>query len=268
MGLLAGPRHGRAQSERVSRVEFEEALDGGNMSGATRTGATVRRTAGPWTATIHRLLGHLRDHGIMWVPVPMGVDERGREVVSFLPGEVPQYPLPAWIWDDSVLVNSAQWLAALHDVARTFDLTDGVWQLPEHHPVEVVCHNDFAPYNMVFTGGQLAGVIDWDTASPGPRVWDLAYLAYRLVPLVDPENPDGGARSVSESARRLRLLCDSYGHDHDPGAVASAAVERLRELASFTAERADAGDERLRAHVTTYLQDADWIAAHASALVS
>jgi hypothetical protein len=47
-----------------------------------------------------------------------------------------------------------------------------------------------------------------------------------------------------------------------------AAVGRLRELASFTAERAHTGDERLRSHATTYLQDADWIAAHASALAS
>jgi hypothetical protein len=249
-------------------VEFEEALDGGNMSGATRTGETVRRAAGSWTPTVHRLLQHLRDHGIAWVPAPMGVDERGREVVSFLPGEVPHYPLPVWMWDDEVLTGSAQRLAALHDLTQTFDVAHGVWQLPVHQPVEVVCHNDFAPYNMVFAGRQLAGVIDWDTASPGPRVWDLAYLAYRLVPLVGPNNPDVDAQPTSESARRLRLLCDSYGHGQEPRAVAMTAVERLRELASFTAERATREDERLRSHVTTYRQDADWIARHASALVS
>ena len=28
-------------------------------------------------------------------------------------------------------------------------------------------------------------------ASPGPRVRDLSYLAYRLVPLTASENPDG-----------------------------------------------------------------------------
>jgi hypothetical protein len=249
-------------------VELEEALDGGTMSGATRAGATVRRTAGPWTPTIHRLLSHIRRHGITWVPQPMGIDERGRETLSFLPGVVPQYPLPSWIWDDRVLISSAQRLATLHDVTATFDLVDGVWQLPAHRPVEVVCHNDFAPYNLVFVGGQLSGVIDWDTASPGPRVWDLAYLAYRLVPLVDAQNPDVEANSGLESARRLRLLCDSYGHDQEPAAVIRVAVERLRELADFTAQRAASGDERLRSHVAIYLRDADWIAAHASALTS
>jgi len=249
-------------------VELEEALDGGTMSGATRIGATVRRTTGPWTPTIHRLLRHLRGHGIAWVPQPMGIDERGREVVSFLPGVVPRYPLPSWIWDDRVLISTAQRLAALHAVTQTFDHTGGVWQLPAHHPVEVVCHNDFAPYNLVFTRRRLTGVIDWDTASPGPRAWDLAYLAYRLVPLADAQNPDVEARSAPESARRLRLLCDSYGHGQEPGDVIEVAVERLRELADLTAQRAEAGDRRLRSHVTRYLQDAAWIAAHGPALTS
>ena len=48
------------------------------------------------------------------------------------------------------------------------------WQTPAHKPPEVICHNDFAPDNMVFDGRRrLVGVIDGDTASPGPRVWDL-----------------------------------------------------------------------------------------------
>ena len=50
-------------------------------------------------------------------------------------------------------------------------------------PVEVICHNDFATYNLVFDGENVVGVIDWDFASPGPRLWDIAYLAYRIVPL-------------------------------------------------------------------------------------
>ena len=66
-----------------------------------------------------------------------------------------------------------------------------MWQSPTREPAEVVCHNDFAPYNTVFRDRRLTGVIDWDMASPGPRVRDLSYLAYRLVPLTASENPDG-----------------------------------------------------------------------------
>ncbi|MPZ60313.1 MAG: hypothetical protein GEU93_03240 [Propionibacteriales bacterium] len=50
-------------------------------------------------------------------------------------GEVPQYPLPAWVWDDEVLIEAAERLANLHEVTATFEDADGVWQLPAHHPI-------------------------------------------------------------------------------------------------------------------------------------
>jgi Ser/Thr protein kinase RdoA (MazF antagonist) len=172
-------------------IEQEEELAGGNMGGAVRVGVSVRRRAGVWSPTIQRLLRHLRQHGLDWVPEPLGRDQDGRDSVSYLAGEVPQYPLPAWSWSEDILTDAAWHLAQLHAAGADFDITDASWQIPAHEPVEVICHNDFAPYNMVFAQGRLTGVIDWDTASPGPRVWDLAYLTYRLVPLTDPANGDG-----------------------------------------------------------------------------
>lgn len=228
------------------------------MSGAVRVGDTVHRAAGPWTPTVHRLLRHLRGSG---VPEPLGVQD-DREVVSFLPGTVPQNPMPAWVWTDGVLVDAGRRLAALHAVTVHFAPDGGVWQLPVHEPVEVVCHNDFAPYNLVFDDDRvLTGVIDWDTASPGPRVWDLAYLAYRLVPLSGPGNPDLPHPSRSERDRRLALLCDAYG-DLDPAGVTAAAVARLHELADFTAARAAAGAAHVAPHVQQYRNDAAWLADH------
>src|SRR3712207_5775624 len=141
-----------------------------------------------------------------------------------------------------------------------------MWQLPAHEPAEVICHNDFAPYNMVFTDQRLIGVIDWDTASPGPRVWDLAYLAYRLVPLTDPANDGGLDSSPGERARRLRLLCRAYGPAVSPTEVPEAAVGRLLELAEITEIRAREGHEHLRSHVELYRRDAHWISAHAGVL--
>jgi aminoglycoside phosphotransferase (APT) family kinase protein len=163
------------------------------------------------------------------VPEPFGRVADGREAVEFLAGEVPAYPMPAWVWEDHVLVDAARRLRPLHDATLDFALAGRRWRLPAHEPVEVVCHNDFAPYNFVFRDRRLAGVIDWDTASPGPRVWDAAYLAYRLVPLTAPGNPDAIASSGSERARRLRLLCETYG-GLDPDAVVATAAARLDEL--------------------------------------
>jgi len=40
----------------------------------------------------------------------------------------------------------------------------------------------------VFRKGMPVALIDFDTAHPGPRIWDVAYAAYRFVPLtVAPE---------------------------------------------------------------------------------
>lgn len=76
----------------MTGADGEEVLPGGNLGGAVRVGDTVRRPPGPWTSTVQRLLGHLRDHGLTWVPEPLGVDEQGRDTVGSLPGVAPRYP--------------------------------------------------------------------------------------------------------------------------------------------------------------------------------
>lgn len=246
---------------------IEEHLAGGNMSGVVRVGDRVHRAAGAWTPTVHRLLRHLHDRGVAGVPQPLGLDADGREVVTYVPGTVPQDPMPGWVWTDAVLAASGRRLAALHQATRDFDLRDSHWQSPSHQPVEVVCHNDFAPYNLVFDDDhELTGVIDWDTASPGPAVWDLAYLAYRLVPLGDPSNPDLLDNGMDDRRRRLALLCHAYGHGLTSGAVAVEGIDRLHEMAEFTAARAAAGAVHVAGHVGLYLADAGWLAAHREAL--
>src|SRR5580658_6414541 len=67
--------------------EDEEPLAGGNASaGVVRVGDTVRRPAGPWTAAVHALLEYLHAAGFTGAPRPLGIDERGREVLTFVPG--------------------------------------------------------------------------------------------------------------------------------------------------------------------------------------
>ncbi|GIG34922.1 phosphotransferase [Cellulomonas pakistanensis] len=241
----------------------EVPLPGGGMGGAVLSAGTVRRAPGPWTPTIQRLLRHLRAHGVGEVPRPLGTDERGRDVTEYLDGEVPAYPMPAWVWDDRVLLDAAALLRRVHDATASFDRAGAVWRLPVREPAEVICHDDAAPYNMVFRDGRPVGLIDWDTAAPGPRVWDLAYLAYRLVPL-GPAGADPGPVDDPERRRRLALLCGAYG-GVDASTVLATAVVRLRELARFTAARAG-GDAELLRHVDLYLADAAWLEDRADLL--
>jgi hypothetical protein len=222
-------------------------LSGGSMTAVVRVGDTVRRAAGPWTPTIHALLRHVRANGFTGVPEPHGLDEQGREVLSFLPGAVGTYPLAPFMWTDAMLVRVAQTLRAFHDATAGF--SGDTWQWPAHEPAEVICHNDFCPYNLLFEGEELTGVIDFDLASPGSRAWDLGLTAYRFVPLTDPANPDTPEVSVEEQRRRLTLLCEAYGACGVEETLESA-LEHLRELIAFIITSAAAGDPAQTAVLT------------------
>lgn len=241
-------------------MDEEVDLAGGNSTHVTRVGQTVRRSAGPWTPAVHAFLEALRAAGITEVPEALGMDERGREVLTFMPGDAVHYPLPEWIWDPSILHEAGALLRRVHDASVELAGADLEWQLPTHQPAEVVCHNDSAPYNMVFQDGHLVGLIDFDTASPGPRVWDFAYLAYRLVPLG--ENGGGAAPDEEQRLSRLEALIGAYGFRFDHATVFETLATRLDELADFTDGRAAAtGRAEFLDHSAVYRRDREQVAA-------
>ena len=146
-------------------------------------------------------------------------------------------------------------LRRIHDASLDFDRAGADWQIPEHLPAEVICHNDFAPHNLVFHDGVLVGAIDFDTCSPGPRLWDLAYFATRAIPL-----SAGGDRD--EIGRRLDLLLSSYGTAAGRTELLEIALTRLHDIADFTTERAhDLGKPELLDHVAGYRRDAAFVAS-------
>ena len=118
----------------------------------------------------------------------------------------------------------------MHDATVALLDQPSYWQTGPHEPAEVICHNDFAPYNMVFRQQRLVGIIDFDRAAPGPRLWGLAFLAYHLVPLSE------GGMSERMRAERLRLLLEAFGTDAQPSDLIAVAAERLVELAGWTDE--------------------------------
>ena len=109
----------------------ERRLDGGFDGGATVVDETVRRMAGPWSPSVHRLLAHLQDRGFDGAPRPLGVDDLGREIVSYLPGQTvgSRSPWPAWTHNDEALVQVAGWLRPFHDAVLDFDPgNEAVWR--------------------------------------------------------------------------------------------------------------------------------------------
>lgn len=243
----------------------EEALAGGGSTEVTRVGETVRRPVRPWTPAVHGLLRQLRKAGFRGAPTVHGIDERGREILDYIPGTVGNYPLSDEVRSDNALRSAGRLLREYHEATDDSATASGDhWMFSAIEPREVICHNDFAPYNCVFEGDRAVGIIDFDTASPGPRAWDLAYALYRFAPFAGPENVDGFGDPVQQSAR-ARAFLDAYGASPRLRADSVAAlVPRLQALVDFMRGAASDGDEQFQHHIddghlALYLADIAYI---------
>jgi hypothetical protein len=210
----------------------EIALSGGNTSTVTRVGNTVRRSAGAWTPAVHALLRHLEGVGFAQAPRALGMDDKGREVLSYIEGQVFPYPMPAFVWTDATLIAAARLLSSYHEAQNGFEPpADAHWRVapgaPSHGPT--ICHNDTAPYNTVFVHEQPFALIDWDFAAPGSALWDVAYAVWFYVPLTDDPNIP-----ALDKARRLRLFCDTYGLHADDRAQLLSTIHRRQKVAFRT----------------------------------
>lgn len=98
-------------------------------------------------------------------PRSLGVDEHGREILSYLPSE------PVWAYAEPVIAAMALLLRRLHDALDTFTAPAGsVWRHEIDHGVDLrMGHNDIGPQNIVFAGGLPYGFVDWELAGPVPR---------------------------------------------------------------------------------------------------
>jgi len=190
-------------NEDVEPVEV--ALPGGNVGGAKLVGDVVLRPTGPWTPAVHALLDHLHRVGLDSIPRVLGVDDQGREMLTYIPGR--SIAADSEFVGDALLTSAVAWLRRFHDAAATFR-PSGVrrWRhgpraLAEH---EIVCHNDPGAYNWIVDGDRVVGVIDWDMAGPGVPIDDLAFMAWKSLPLhVD--------LPLHDVVQRLRLMARTYG---------------------------------------------------------
>jgi Ser/Thr protein kinase RdoA (MazF antagonist) len=214
----------------------EEVLTGGNVAGhVVRIGSTVRKPATPATDAIHALLTHLWDVGFTGAPRSFGLDEQGRHVLEYVPGVLADTlpPLPG-----ADLTAIGRLIRELHDAAAEFrPPPDATWQVvipPDR--ADLVCHHDLAPWNLVLGDGRCV-FIDWDSAGPGSRLWDLGYAAHGFVPLHAGGDP-------AADARRLRVLADGYGLDAEQrDALPDLAAAHTRAMYDLLCDGARTGTQ-------------------------
>ncbi|GHO49322.1 aminoglycoside phosphotransferase family protein [Ktedonospora formicarum] len=231
--------------------EQEIPLEGGNVTGATRVGQTVRRHPGPWSTTVHTLLNHLEKRGFSGAPRLLGIDAQGREILSFIAGEVGHYPLPDYMWSEEALIAVAHLTRSYHDATIDYvPPTDATWHFvyPDQRQHEVICHGDIAPYNMIYRDHRPHALIDFDTAGPGPRLWDLAYAAYRFAPLYfDKDIQELGLNDPLVQSERLRIFCRAYGLNQPYADILDFVERRLYAMCDWLIEGVVARDPaRLR----------------------
>jgi hypothetical protein len=172
----------------------EEPLSGGrNASEVVRIGDTVRRARDQGSAFAAQVLGYLESAGYPHAPRYLGVDEHGRDILTYIPGRTTDHPSQR---ADGAYARGAAMLRELHD------LTAG-------HPLaadrECVLHGDAGPFNTIFSSGTPAAFIDWASCRPGDRLDDLGYMAWTWCIQAEGNVP------IDTQAAHLRELCDAYG---------------------------------------------------------
>lgn len=203
----------------------EVALPKGDVTeGVVRVGDTVRRPRQPQSAFVAAYLDHLERVGFTGAPRFLGVDDRGRDVLDFVPGDVPGAPPEAWACTDEVVAGIGRLVRDLHDASAGWEPPPELaWfgrdragpEMPPEladlpGPPELVAHCDVTPQNVVFRDGRPVALVDFDLARPTRRVADMLTTAMWWVPLLDPVDRAPAQRDVDVPARFGALL-DAYG---------------------------------------------------------
>jgi hypothetical protein len=227
-----------------------------------RIGDTVRRPTHPWSPAVHALLRHLEAVGFGYAPRVLGLDEHGREVLTYVEGESGRQ---GWtkVVDDAGLVRFARLLRDYHDAVVDFAPPDEVrWFTGEAGTGgdELICHGDFGPWNVVWQGERPVGILDWDYARPAPRVHDIAYALEYVAPFRDDAECLRWLHYSGPPNRRHRveLFAGVYGLTSTSGLV-DAVLEVQRDGIEQVRRLANAG----------YQPHVDWVAkGHLKELVS
>lgn len=238
-------------AEAEGGAHADQVLGGGlaNLGQVVRRGDVVERPAPPHAAALHEYLRSLREAGFDGAPEPKEL-RGGREVLSFVYGDVAVPPYPEWSKTEQALTSVGRLLRRMHDAAASVPIPEAQWPSEFADPGTrngrdqlILCHNDACLENVVFRDGEAAALIDFDFAAPGRPLWDLAFCAWYWVPMVPGEIRQVEGMDGLDPVSRLRVLADAYGLD---GADRRSLLELFPEVTEtcrrFVNGRVAAGD--------------------------
>lgn len=221
----------------------ERPLRGGRVTpGVVLVGETVRRPKSENWRFVRALLSQLRESSFEGAPRFLGTDEQGREILSYLPGEVPADLDAAFA--DLTLEDAARLIRRFHDATAGTPISDGY---------ETVCHGDLSPCNFVFRDGRPVGMIDFDAAAPNMRLQDLGYAVFLWLNL----GTDGP--SPAEQARRTAVFSRAYGIEVDDHVVEAIIAAVAANIERLHAARRDSD-------VKWWQEQLDWLGNHSEEL--
>ena len=168
-------------------------------------------------------------------------------MLTYLRGETVGHaePWPAWTHSDEALEDVGRWLRDYHvAVADYVPPGDAVWREGQRwEPGLIIGHGDPAPYNAVWTGNGLLGLIDWDNAGPVQAADDLAWVAFSWTPLHAPAVVmREGFTAFSRRRERLEVILSAYGWDGTTDEVLGRIDARLQHQILTMRATAIAGD--------------------------
>lgn len=196
----------------------EVPLSGGRTTtGVVRIGDTVHRPLGQNSDFVHEILSRLTKRRFPYSPEFLGIDAKGREVLTYVEGDV---PLNLGEFSLAQIERAGHILSGLHSMTSEFEDLRG--------SKEVICHGDSSPCNYVLRSDVPVCLIDFDAAFPGPQKLDYGYGAWLW------SNLGSSDRDLETAASQLRAYMTGYGQAPESclDAISAAQIWQLKRLHS------------------------------------